>query len=526
MYDFDKENTIFNTDQRGADTDFVMDTNQERTYSYKTPEERVIYEAQIPTRIRPFLTLHKESLGEEIEAAKQLTTTEYLELFKGSWEHHARACDSIDDFFMDRLASKYPQWSLTEIETVQSLFVDAYETDRDKNIASGGVKDKIEASAKELAMKYGWTDDEMEICLTPSSPTFHVKYNLEHMKYLSMDDGEEKQALLKYLTNQYHHNSEDFLNARLSHMSFYSVDASVLAGLVESTEKSIEKSAQKKTDFLKDYPEAKAIDGLIVFDNWQEYLYAYTQRAFPDLYLREEILNQASLLGIKTNNEALSYNNKGILEILERMKEVIDDRFSLPVQTYHQTTTSCGTSCVMTIAHNDIAHSRNNEYRLWRRVGSPYNFPGGLGILLKELHFEVVYTVNRDQHFIPGEYPVYDYLVNEEAQQIIPQYTSLHDKATEQGMETSIDNTTFSDIIAGLKQGWFSIIGIHMPNNEHLLHWVVANGYTKQQDGTYKLEISDPLDYFQSMNEGDYQELTDTYMGRRILFVNKNQTQS
>lgn len=524
MYDFDKKNTIIDTATAQTEPSLEVSTNQNRTYAYKTPEERVFYESQIPTRIRPFLTLHKESLGNEIEAAKQLPTEDYLDLFKDSWERHANACDTIDDFLMERISSRYPQWSLEEIEMVRSLFIEAYETNREKNIASGGVKDRIEASAKELAVKYKWGETELDICLTPSHPTFHVKYNLDHMKYITMTNETDKHNLQNYLVKQYHHNSEDFLNARLSHMSFRSIDASILTAIVKNTENSIEKSASKKSEFLAIYPEAEAIDNLIVFDNWQEYLYAYTQRAFPDLYLREEILIQAKSLGIEVSSEALSYNNEGILEILSKMKEITDNRFSLPVQTYHQTTTSCGTSCVMTIAHNDIPHSRNNEYKLWRKVGAPYNFPGGLGILLKDLGFDVVYTVDQGEHFTPGKYPVYDFSVNLEAQEIVPQYTDLHAEATEKGMETSISNTSFDDIIDGLKKGWFSIIGIRMPHNEHLLHWVVANGYVKREDDTYKLEIADPLNYFHSMDKEDYKVLTNTYMGRRILFVNKNQS--
>ena len=526
MYDFDKENTIVGTTRPGTEAPSTVCVNQNRTYEYKSPTERVLYESQIPTRIRPFLTIHKEALGKEIEATKQLTTSDYLALFKTAWENHASACDAIDDFLMNRTHSNYRQWSPLETEQVRTLFIDAYETDRDKNIVSGGVKEKIETSALEIQVNYGWDEAELETCLTPSHPTFHAKYNLDHMKFLIAKDRDDEKVIEEYLIKQYHHQSKDFFEARLARMPFYSMKSESIATIVQHAEEAIEKSAQKKRDFLEKYPEAEDIDSLIVFDNWQEYLYAYTQRAFPDLYLREEILDQAKLLGIEVNDEALSYNNQEILEILDRILNHTENTFSIPVKNYQQTTTSCGTSCVMSIAHHQIPHSRNNEYKLWRRVGAPYNFPGGLGVLLRELDFETIYTVNRENHFAPSGYPVYDFSTNAEAQEIVPQYTALHVQATEMGMETVINDTSFEDVVSSLKKGWLSIVGIHMPDNEHLLHWVVANGYTKKSDGSFLLEISDPLNYFRTMDESEYQSLTDTYMGRRVILVNKNQRSS
>lgn len=270
--------------------DHHLSRNRLPRQTYKTSKEKVAYEEQIDTRIRPYLFIHSQDLSQEMHSASQLGPIEYLEELERAWKEHIQVCIDISDFLSQRHESRYPAWCLSEWEDVKSLLIEAFKTDKDKNTFSVGIKDKIEKTVTELKDKYSWDEHEMETCITPSTPSFHTQYNLDHMKLAMITKETEYDSEEEILAEKYHHGDVDLLKLRLEKMGFGKMSETMLRTLIDNVELKIEQQSLAKIEFLKKYPEAQAIDDLLVFDNLQEYVYVYSQAAYPDLHLREEVL--------------------------------------------------------------------------------------------------------------------------------------------------------------------------------------------------------------------------------------------
>jgi len=489
---------------------------------YKTAEEKQAYEQQISTRIRPYLFLHSEDLANEISEAVELDPAEYAERFSGAWSEHVVASQNISNFLTARMHSQYPQWSPSEWLRVRALLVDAFDTDREKNIYSAGVKTRIESATQELTARYGWTEDEVQTCITPSRSSFHTQYNLDHMRLALTGDVAQSAALRRELAEQYHHGDEGLLELRYDKMGLDAMPKQALSIVVSQTQTKIEQQAVKKQKFLERYPDARAVDDLLVFDNWQEYLYVYAQAGYPDLHLREEVIKQATQLGMAVpNDEALAYKQAELLGMTDDARAIVEQRYSLPVVNYAQTVTSCGVSTVMSFASRDLPHNRETELALWQRAGAPYNFPGGIGLILRKLGYEVTLETDRDRHFIEGQYPVQDIEYNQATRGTAEEYVRLHNAAVSAGMLVAIKEISFDCIVYNLEDGKASIIGIHMPYAPSILHWILAHGYNRQGTET-TLDIADPMEEITTLNARRFETLVDTYMGRRIITVDKN----
>lgn len=489
---------------------------------YKTAEEKHAYEQQISTRIRPYLFLHSEDLASEIGEAVELDAADYASRFSSAWSEHVAASRNISEFLAARMHSQYPQWSPSEWSQVRTLLVDAFDTDREKNIYSAGVKVRIESATQELTVRHQWTEDEVQTCITPSRASFHTQYNLDHMRLALTEDEAESTALRRELADLYHHGDEGLLELRYGKMGLDAMPKQALSMVATQTQAKIDQQAQKKREFLERYPDAKAIDDLLVFDNWQEYLYVYAQAGYPDLHLREEVIRQAAQIGLEApNEEALAYKQEELLGMVDDAIVATGQRYSLPVTNYAQTVTSCGVSTVMSFASRDLPHNRETELALWQRAGAPYNFPGGIGLILRRLGYEVTLETDRDRHFFEGQYPIQGIDHNRHTRETAEEYVRLHDAAVSAGMLVAIKEISFGDVVDNLEDGKASIIGIHMPYAPSILHWILAHGYNKQGTET-TLDIADPMEEITTLNAKRFENLVDTYMGRRIITVNKN----
>ena len=88
-------------------------------------------------------------------------------------------------------------------------------------------------------------------------------------------------------------------------------------------------------------------------------------------------------------------------------------------------------------------------------------------------------------------------------------------------MAVVIKEIRFDDVVEKIEDGNAAIIGIHLPYAKAVLHWLFAYGYNRRGPET-ALAIADPLGEIPSLSEGQFESLVDTYMGRRIITVNKN----
>lgn len=93
------------------------------------------------------------------------------------------------------------------------------------------------------------------------------------------------------------------------------------------------------------------------------------------------------------------------------------------------------------------------------------------------------------------------------------EYIALHFEAVAAGMQVTIRNWGYQDIIEQLRRGNPSIIGIKLNN---ILHWIIARGYRGK-----RLNIIDPLNEIRTIHRDNLEQLVTTSMGKRLIVIEK-----
>ena len=491
---------------------------------YKSAVQKLRYADEIGSRIRPYLFAHADDLAEEIREALDLSAWCFLDNLVRSWEGHVTACNRIGSFLTESFSSGYHAWCYSEWDAVRQLAVDAFDTDQRKNIFSRSLKTKVAIETMELADLYRWTNEETRLCQTPSSEPFHTRYRRDHLKLVHARLVGDNTDLEDRLAALYHHGDKELMHLRIEKMQLLRMSSDALRRQIADMTNLANQQFIKKYYFMKRYTGTMAINELLIYDNWHEYLAVYGQKAFPDLHLREEIVIQASMLGlINKGVEALSLRRRDLLDLIDSARHKTETLYLREIEPYYQHVTSCGVSTVMSVVGSKtLPHTVETEVSLWRSVGAPYNFPGGMASILLSHGYEVLYLLDRADHFILGRHPIADIETNEETRRTVQLYHRLHDQAVQEGLGfrpcAEVNSIT---LVRFLQDGHLCILGIHLPAAPEILHWVLIHGYDKTGGRDIRFAVMDPMGAMRTLTARDVDSLSDTYMGRRMLVTRK-----
>lgn len=490
--------------------------------AYKTVEEKVALSTSLRmTQMRPYQHAYMARVKEEIDSViVETTTANYYKKLRESWNSVIEVNAAIDTFLYRRDQSPFAEsWSLRELELSLGLLDKALALEHEKNIYSGGLKKKIDYEIQKAKDKYKLTEAEQNLLGTLSTGTFHERYVTDHERYFLATET-EKPALYEELLKLYHGNDVQLFEARLKSFAFEEKGEDQMKKSLAALDENIRERAIKKVGLMAERPDLKDIETLLRFDNWDEYLYTYTYKAFPEAMLRERLTTLAIEEGEAGEGQTfLDFSHEEFLNLVEKLIEKRRETFHIELNTYRQNDDTCGTACVLTILEKrGIVPSEEREREMWERVGKPFNFPGGMAQELLSEGIPVTYLQFPAQPFSPNHPDIIhrpSYF-----QATAGKYVHQIQEAKKAGMQMEIKDFNFDDIKAQLFFGNLCILGVNAGMSHEILHWVIVNGYRKES-GKYELEISDPLGNDRFVKESWVDTFTPTSMGKRLIVIEK-----
>ena len=484
---------------------------------YKTAREKLDYERRLPTEIIPFVRAYFAKHKEEIlKICDQESIAEYLNHIQKAWREHIKANEAIDCFLSYESGNIFGDWSPEEWKLARQLLVAGFDTDHQKTLYSGGVKHKLDTERISLIEKYksSGIDGIETILISPAGMTFYEGRVHDHKKYhLSVLKGEPDLNLKTELLARYHGNDPILFEERLRKQKF-SDDINSLQKEIEETEELVRNRSIRKKYITAERQDLKDYDALLNFDNATEYEYTYSLKGLPDLFLREEVLKRLVEAGrIDSSTSVYALTKDDFLDGIDKEIAHLERHFFIRLRPYYQTQDTCGTACVLSILNRvGVPQTIENEMTIWEKVGRPYNFPGGLGLVLREYGFNVRYV--QDSNKLLDETNPEFQSSDQNLLSAAKTYVSLHEKAVQEGMAFEIKDWDFSTVKSEVMRGNPCILYIYA--SEVYTHCVIARGVKND-----RLEIIDPLGAIKYLDANQLNSLIQTSMGKRMLVVQK-----
>ncbi len=491
-----------------------------RILMYKTAEEKRAFATTLRSgAVRPYLSRYAASIQPEIEEVLAESLAEFCRHTDQAWQNVIAVNKEVDAFLYHESQSPFGDWSPVEIAYAIALLKRALKAEHEKNVYSSAIKRKLDQETDRLVKKFGLTEAEKHLLVTPGFATFHEQYHFDHMRFHLSPEEAMKQALLA----RYHADDPELLEERLRAFAFSTKENNVLLRQLQEHETKQTQTSTQKYYLLIERPELKQFEWLLRFDNLTEYEYAFGLAAYPEIFLRERLLALSKMYKIVDAETTIFSLLKWTdwEEPLRQLMTKMEKTFRIRLSPYAQTANTCGTACVMSVLHTvGVPLTRTVEYDIWNRVGAPYNFPGGMALELMKYGFLVDDWNEPDQLFTP-EHP--DLVSGDESMFVYAHlYVDLFERAVERGMNVSCKPWGFQDVLSNIRQGNVCIVGVGFPGiGDDILHWVIARGYEQKADGSHRIEILDPMGSLKWLTESQMEELIDTSMGKRLLVVRK-----
>lgn len=483
---------------------------------YKTGKEKLEYQTRLPIEIQPFIREYFIKHSEEMNGLLITETTEsYLSHLKQAWFDHMQANRAIDIFLAYEINNPLAEWSPIEWRTARRLLVASMTTDHKKAMYSGGVKKKLDFETKKLIARYGHTDSNFEIkLLTPSFITFYEQRDYDHKRYmLSIMEGKPDVLLKDDLLQRYHGGDDEILELRMSELSKVS-DIETLRKEIDDLSEGFQQRSSVKQYLMMERADVRAFEQLLEFDNTTEYEYTYSLKGLPDLFLREEILRRLKKLGkLPVETSVFALDQSAFLEPIDVVISDFDRHFEMILKRYRQHFDTCGTACVMSILEKKgLSLDEETELRIWEAVGKPYNFPGGLSLVLQRAGYHTS-ILQDDPRLLREENP--EFLnMNTELVEAAQQYVALHKSAVNSGASFEIMDWGYDRIRSEVMRGNVCLIYLYV--DEIVSHVVLVHGFRND-----RLLIMDPLGSIKTLTADQLNQKITTPMGKRAVIVKK-----
>lgn len=156
--------------------------------------------------------------------------------------------------------------------------------------------------------------------------------------------------------------------------------------------------------------------------------------------------------------------------------------------------------------------TEENELAIWEMVGKPYNFPGGLALVLLRHGFHVAYFQDFPE-LLSATNPEFE-AMDKRLLSAANTYVELHQAAVMAGLEFKVTDWNFQTVRREITRGNICIIYLHVTNT--VTHVVLAHGVKGS-----RLEIMDPLRSIRYLSEDEFDARIVNPMGKRLLVVKK-----
>ncbi|MDB5159990.1 MAG: hypothetical protein JWO99_253 [Candidatus Saccharibacteria bacterium] len=270
--------------------------------SYLSPEEK--HKLVGSFVIEDFWDTFNEENSDPIDRFRQLakeSIPEFIEAYQDVWDYVVDI-NELDDTFLTESIEKntvFNGLSLEELQIAGNLLSLSLYSELEKDCLMALNKTILGELTDGLRAKYGFSDDEYQLLMTPSFETFFTKYHFDHLEYAINEDPESKAEQREALIRNFHANDPALFELRFADMHFPVVDN--MGEMLAMQKGMLAQRAAKKVAFIGEREDLTAFEKLLEYDNFLDFEYRYNLEACPEYYLRKKLFAACQENGIFTD---------------------------------------------------------------------------------------------------------------------------------------------------------------------------------------------------------------------------------
>ncbi len=236
----------------------------------------------------------------KFRAIAKASIQSFIEAYKDVWDFVVDI-NQLDDTFLSESNEKnkiFEGLSYKELRIANQLLSLSLYSELEKDCLMALNKTILGELASDLSKKYGFSDEEFQLLMTPSFETFFTKYHFDHLEYVINDEPKSKEYQRKSLIEKFHAKDGILLELRLADMYFPEDDD--LENTLSAHKKALAERSAKKNAFISEREELIAFEKLLEYDNLLDFEYRYNLQACPEYYLRKLLFSTCQENGIFT----------------------------------------------------------------------------------------------------------------------------------------------------------------------------------------------------------------------------------
>lgn len=270
--------------------------------SYLTPEQKhkLVGSFVIENFWDTFNEEKKDPINRFKHMAKE-SIPEFIEAYQDVWDYVVEINRLDDTFVSESLEANktFGGMSLEELKTGNRLLSLSLYSELEKDCLMALNKTILGELADNLREKYGFSNEEYQLLMTPSFETFFTKYHFDHFEYALNDDPTTKEDQRTALIANFHANDPELFDLRFAEMHFPTGENLGMMLTMQKTR--LADRAAKKADFIDDREDLIAFEKLLEYDNFLDFEYRYNLEACPEYYVRKALLAECQMAGIFTD---------------------------------------------------------------------------------------------------------------------------------------------------------------------------------------------------------------------------------
>jgi hypothetical protein len=274
-------------------------SNDEKLLTYIGPQEKhgLVGSFVVDNYWESFNEVEREAIGRFRKIAKT-SIQSFIEAYKDVWDYVVEI-NRLDDIFLRQHSRRdkiFQSLSYNELKLANKLLGLSLYSELEKDCLMALNKSILGELAADLNEKYGFTDEQFQLLMTPSFETFFTKYHFDHLAYVIDKDPESKEKRRLSLINNFHAKDTALFELRFADMCFSEDDN--LEDTLTAHKEALAKRSAKKHDFIAGREELIAFEKLLEYDNFLDFEYRYNLQACPEYYLRKLLFRACQEEGI------------------------------------------------------------------------------------------------------------------------------------------------------------------------------------------------------------------------------------
>ena len=264
----------------------------------------------------------------KFRAIAKASIQSFIEAYKDVWDFVVDINQLDDTFLSENIKSSqlFEGLSHSELKMANKLLGLSLYSELEKDCLMALNKTILGELAADLSKKYGFSDEEFQLLMTPSFETFFTKYHFDHLEYVVNDNPESKEEQRKALIDNFHAKDNELFERRLADMYFPEDDD--LKDTLSNHKQALAERAAKKNAFISEREELIAFEKLLEYDNFLDFEYRYNLQACPEFYLRKLLFKACQENGILTGySHPLELKDAEFIEGVNRLIALRADKY-------------------------------------------------------------------------------------------------------------------------------------------------------------------------------------------------------